>query len=140
MSAATLIPVLLLLAPFIPAVLSAALPGRALWRNAINISFAAFKLALVAFALAGVEAGAAYEWRIAFVPGLELILRLDALALLFVTLSAVLWMATTLYAIAYLKGSAHQARFFFFFNLCVVAATGIAMSGSLISFSCSTNC
>lgn len=134
MSTTTLIPVLLLLAPFIPALLSAALPGRARVRNTINISFAVLKLAIVAFALAGVEAGVEYEWRIFFVPGLELILRLDALALLFVTLSAILWLATTLYAIAYLKGTPHQARFFFFFNLCVVAATGIAMSGSLISF------
>ncbi|KAA5801640.1 monovalent cation/H+ antiporter subunit D family protein [Alkalicaulis satelles] len=134
MSAAMLVPILLVLAPLVPALASALLSGRARARNAINIAFAAFKLGVVAYALAGVEAGAFYEWRIAFVPGLDMVLRLDALALLFVTLSAVLWMATTLYAIAYLKGSAHQARFFAFFNLCVVAASGIAMSGSLITF------
>lgn len=134
MSAAILVPLLLVLAPLIPAVASALLSGHAGWRNGMNIGFAALKLAVVAYALAGVAAGAEYEWRIAFVPGLDLVLRLDALALLFVTLSAVLWMATTLYAIAYLKGTPHQARFFAFFNLCVVAASGIAMSGSLITF------
>ncbi|MCC5996642.1 MAG: monovalent cation/H+ antiporter subunit D family protein [Oceanicaulis sp.] len=134
MSPSVLIPVLLILAALIPALASAVLPGRAIWRNGVNIAFAVFKLGVVAFALAGVAAGTEYEWRVAFVPGLDMILRLDALALLFITLSAVLWLATTVYAIAYLSGTKHQARFFLFFNLCVVSVSGIAMSGSLITF------
>lgn len=134
MTASVLVPVLLLLAPLAPALASALLARHASWRNIVNIAFAIFNLGIVAYALTGVAAGTEYEWRFSFVPGLDLVLRLDALALLFVTLSAFLWAATTLYAIAYLAGTAHQARFFTFFNLCVVAASGIAMSGSLITF------
>jgi formate hydrogenlyase subunit 3/multisubunit Na+/H+ antiporter MnhD subunit len=67
-------------------------------------------------------------------PGLELSLVADALALLFVTLSAVLWLVTTVYAIGYLEGSPNRTRFFSFFSLCVTATTGIAMAGDLFTF------
>jgi multicomponent Na+:H+ antiporter subunit D len=61
-------------------------------------------------------------------------LRVDALSLLFITLSSFLWLITTVYAIAYFRGSENLSRFFGFFNLCVFATTGIALSGSLITF------
>jgi multicomponent Na+:H+ antiporter subunit D len=67
-------------------------------------------------------------------PGLILLLRIDALALLFVSLSAVLWLLTTIYAIAYFGTKPDLSRFFGFFSLCVAATTGLALSGSLISF------
>jgi multicomponent Na+:H+ antiporter subunit D len=130
-----LLPVLLVLSPLAPALISFALPARlARWRNAANIGFALAKLALVALLLQGVAQGAEYEWRAEFVPGLYLLLRVDALALLFVTLSTFLWLVTTVYAIAYFKDGPNLPRFFGFFNLCVMAATGIALSGSLITF------
>ncbi len=130
-----LLPVLLVLSPLAPALISFALPARlAPWRNAANIGFALVKLALVVLLLQGVAGGAEYEWRAEFVPGLYLLLRVDALALLFVTLSTFLWLITTVYAIAYFKDGPNLPRFFGFFNLCVMAATGIALSGSLITF------
>jgi multicomponent Na+:H+ antiporter subunit D len=67
-------------------------------------------------------------------PGLDLVLKADALALLFVTLSAVLWLFTTLYAIGYLEGAPHRSRFFGFFSLCVTATVGIALAGNLFTF------
>ncbi|MFN4130769.1 MAG: complex I subunit 5 family protein, partial [Paracoccaceae bacterium] len=67
-------------------------------------------------------------------PGLAILLRVDALALLFVSLSATLWFLTTIYAIAYFGTKAELSRFFGFFSLCVAATTGLALSGSLISF------
>ncbi len=103
-------------------------------RNSINIAGALLKLVLIAFLLEGVARGMVYETRLQFVPGLYLLLRVDALALLFVTLSAFLWLVTTVYAIAYFGGKPNLSRFFAFFNLCVTATTGIALSGSLITF------
>lgn len=70
----------------------------------------------------------------AILPGLELVLHADALALLFVSLSAALWFFTTLYAIGYLEGSPHRSRFFGFFSLCVTAMVGVAMAGNLFTF------
>jgi multicomponent K+:H+ antiporter subunit A len=54
--------------------------------------------------------------------------------LLFVSLSALLWLLTTIYAIAYLEGSPNRSRFFGFFSLCVSATVGIALAGNLFTF------
>jgi multicomponent Na+:H+ antiporter subunit D len=67
-------------------------------------------------------------------PGLELVLRAGPLSLLFVTLSTILWLVTTVYAIGYLEDSPHRSRFFGFFSLCVTATVGVALSGNLITF------
>ncbi|MBX3706129.1 MAG: monovalent cation/H+ antiporter subunit D family protein [Pseudomonadales bacterium] len=103
-------------------------------RTGVNLAGALAKLALVAIMLEGVARGEIYETRLALLPGLDFLLRVDALALLFLTLSAVLWLLTTIYAISYLGDSPHLSRFFGFFSLCVAATTGIALSGTLITF------
>jgi multicomponent Na+:H+ antiporter subunit D len=103
-------------------------------RTAVNLAGAVGKLALVAVMLHGVQAGEGYEARLVLLPGLDLLLRVDALSLLFLTLSAFLWLLTTVYAIAYLDDGANLSRFFGFFSLCVAATTGIALSGSLVTF------
>jgi multicomponent Na+:H+ antiporter subunit D len=63
-----------------------------------------------------------------------LVLSADALSVLFVTLSTVLWLVTTVYAIGYLEHSPHRSRFFGFFSLCVSATVGIALAGNLMTF------
>src|SRR5690606_3544278 len=78
--------------------------------------------------------GNAYETRLPMLPGIDLVLRADALALLFMTLSALLWLFTTIYAIGYLEASPHRSRFFGFFSLCVTSSIGIALSGNLFTF------
>jgi multicomponent Na+:H+ antiporter subunit D len=103
-------------------------------RTALNLTGALSKVILVGLMLQGVAAGHLYEWRLEVLPGLELSLVGDALALLFVTLSAGLWLLTTVYAIGYLEGSPGRARFFSFFSLCVTATTGVAMAGDLFTF------
>jgi multicomponent Na+:H+ antiporter subunit D len=103
-------------------------------RIALNLLGAVAKVVLVGLMLQGVGAGASYAWRLPVLPGLELSLVGDALALLFVTLSAVLWLVTTVYAIGYLEGGENRRRFFSFFSLCVTATTGIAMAGDLFTF------
>jgi multicomponent Na+:H+ antiporter subunit D len=124
-------------------VLSSFLPGLAIMflkeeqsaaRTALNLVGALAKVALVGVLLRGVGEGRTYAWRWEVLPGLELSLVADALALLFVTLSAVLWLLTTLYAIGYLEGSPNRTRFFSFFSLCVTATTGIALAGDLFTF------
>jgi len=103
-------------------------------RTWLNLAGAVLKLVFVGLLLQGVATGGSYAWRLQVLPGLELSLVGDALALLFVTLSAVLWLLTTVYAIGYLEGGANRRRFFSFFSLCVTATTGIAMAGDLFTF------
>lgn len=130
-----LLPVLILMTSFLPAIATFFLPQRAFAsRNALNLGGAVLKLSLVAYMLWRVSEGDAFEARLNLAPGLYLLLRVDELALLFITLSAFLWLITTIYAIAYLADSPNQSRFFGFFSLCVAATTGIAMSGGLITF------
>jgi len=103
-------------------------------RTVLNITGAIVKLGLVGIMLWGVSHGRHYETRLPFLPDLDLILRADALALMFVTLSAGLWLLTTIYAIGYLEGSPNRSRFFGFFSLCVTATMGIALAGNLPTF------
>lgn len=129
------LPLLVVLSSLLPGLIIFVLPeDRVGLRTALNISGAIAKLFLVGWMLWGVAEGHHFEARLALLPDIELVLRADPLALLFVTLSAVLWLLTTMYAIGYLEGSPHRSRFFGFFSLCVTAATGVALSGNLLTF------
>ena len=130
-----LLPLLTLATSLVPALVIFFLAEhRRRLRGALNLGAAAAKLALVLLMLQGTAAGAIYEVRLPLVPGLDLLLRIDPLALLFITLSAFLWLLTTVYAIAYLGDGPDLSRFFGFFSLCVAATTGIALAGSLVTF------
>jgi multicomponent Na+:H+ antiporter subunit D len=130
-----LLPLLVLLTSLLPAVITFFLHQDShRLRNALSLGGAVLKVALIVAMLVAVGQGASYETEIPLAPGLVLLLRIDALALLFVSLSAILWLLTTIYAIAYFGTKPQLSRFFGFFSLCVAATTGIALSGSLISF------
>lgn len=103
-------------------------------RTALNLAAAFVKLGCVGWMLWGAVHGRSYELRLALLPGNDLLLRADPLALLFISLSAGLWLLTTIYAIGYLEGSPHRSRFFGFFSLCVTATVGIATAGNLVTF------
>ncbi|MDZ4349296.1 MAG: proton-conducting transporter membrane subunit [Xanthomonadaceae bacterium] len=103
-------------------------------RVAVNVIAAVVKLTLIAVMLDAVNAGEHFEWRLPLLPGIDLVLKTDALTLLFSTLSAGLWLLTTIYAIGYLERSPHRARFFGFFSLCVASTMGIAAAGNLFTF------
>lgn len=103
-------------------------------RTLLNLTGALSKLLLVGMMLWGVFHEATFESRFDLLPGLPLLLRADALSLLFITLSAQLWFLTTIYAVGYLEQSPHRSRFFGFFSLCVTATVGVAMAGNLLTF------
>jgi multicomponent Na+:H+ antiporter subunit D len=124
-------------------VLSSLLPGvfiflvdeeNHLLRTVLNLFGAVLKLVLVGVLIWGVWQGQVFESRLDIAPGLELVLHADTLSVLFVTLSTVLWLITTVYAIGYLEHSPNRSRFFGFFSLCVSATVGIALAGNLLTF------
>lgn len=130
------IPVIMLLLSLAAALTIFPLPEHAnRLRATVNLSLAIVKVGLVAvlFPLVLVE-GVSPEVSLPFVPGLQLVLRVEPLSLLFATLSSVLWLITTVYALGYLAGKPNQSRFFGFFSLCVTATVGISFSGNLITF------
>jgi multicomponent Na+:H+ antiporter subunit D len=103
-------------------------------RSTLNLAGAVAKLALVGAMLWGVFHRQRYETRLPLLPGLDFVLRADAMGMLFVSLSSALWLLTTVYAIGYLERSPHRSRFFGFFSLCVTSTMGIALAGDLITF------
>jgi multicomponent Na+:H+ antiporter subunit D len=78
-------------------------------RGAINVGAAIVKLLLVAFMVIAVGRGVEFETELTFLPGVALAFRADFLGLLFISLSAVLWLVTTIYALAYFRDSPDKA-------------------------------
>ncbi|HYE35922.1 monovalent cation/H+ antiporter subunit D family protein [Methylocaldum sp.] len=103
-------------------------------RSTLNLVGAVAKLLLVGVMVWGVFHRHRYETRLPLLPDQDFVLRADAMGMLFVGLSSVLWLLTTIYAIGYLEGSPHRSRFFGFFSLCVTSTMGIALAGDLITF------
>jgi multicomponent Na+:H+ antiporter subunit D len=103
-------------------------------RTTLNMVGAVLKLVLVGIIMWGSFRGHRYEATLPLVPGIDLVLRVDFLALLFVSLSAVLWLLTTVYAIGYLARHTNRSRFFAFFSFCVTSTMGIALAGNLLTF------
>ncbi|MGE0824913.1 MAG: complex I subunit 5 family protein [Candidatus Binatia bacterium] len=103
-------------------------------RTVLNITGAIVKLLLIGVMLWGVFYNHNYETHLPLLPGIELVFRADALAMFFTTLSAGLWLFTTLYAIGYLEDAPHRSRFFGFFSLCVTSTMGVALANNLFTF------
>jgi multicomponent Na+:H+ antiporter subunit D len=103
-------------------------------RTILNLAGAILKIIFVAMMLWGVSQNHEYVIRYPLLAGIDLALHADPFSLLFVSLSAVLWLLTTIYAIGYLEGSPNRGRFFGFFSLCVSATTGIALAANLLTF------
>lgn len=135
MSASAALPLLILASSLLPGLVIFFLPESSVRvRTTLNLFGALLKLALVGVMAWGVLHGVDYETRLPLLPELDFVLRADALSLLFVSLSSVLWLLTTIYAIGYLENSPHRSRFFGFFSLCVTATVGVALAGNLITF------
>jgi multicomponent Na+:H+ antiporter subunit D len=103
-------------------------------RTVLNLLGAVLKLVLIIFLGQELLAGRTVEARLPLLPGIELLLWADALSMVFIILSSVLWLLTTLFAVGYLEDSPNRSRFFGFFSLCVSATMGIAMAGNLFTF------
>ena len=129
------LPLWVVLTSFLTGVGVLVLPrGRLRLIGVLSATGATLKLGLVALMLQGVAVGFEYHWTIPVLPGLSLNLVGDSLALLFLALSSVLWLVTTVYAVGYLERSANRRRFFAFFGFCITATSGIALAGDLFTF------
>lgn len=129
------LPLLILASSLIPGIIIFFLREQSTrLRTLLNLLGAGIKIFLVLALIIGVYQGLTFETRWQLVPNIDLVLHADALSVLFVSLSSVLWLLTTIYAIGYLENSPNRSRFFGFFSLCVSATIGIALAGNLITF------
>lgn len=129
------IPVAILFTSLLPGLVIFGLRERQIrLRTWLNMAGAITKVGFVIALIPPVTSGLRLEYRYDLLPGVQLLLITDPMALLFVGLSTLLWLLTTIYAIGYLEDSPNRSRFFGFFSLCVTATAGIALSGNLITF------
>ena len=129
------LPLFVLASSLLPGLVIFFLPEeRVATRSTLNLAGALLKLVLAGMMVWGIFHGSHFETRLPLLPGLDLLLRADSLSMLFVVLSSILWLVTTVYAIGYLEGSPNRSRFFGFFSLCVTATVGVALAGNLITF------
>ncbi|MEH6499046.1 MAG: proton-conducting transporter membrane subunit [Pseudoalteromonas distincta] len=131
----TLLPLIIILSSLIPGLIIFTLrEDQVRLRIALNLTGALLKMGLVGLMLLGVSQGLEFRFSVPFLPGGGLVLQGDALSLQFITLSSILWLATTVYAIGYLEDSPLRSRFFGYFSLCVSATVGLALAGNLVTF------
>jgi multicomponent Na+:H+ antiporter subunit D len=103
-------------------------------RTGLNLAGASLKVLLILAMDIGIYFGHTYELRLPLIQGLELVLDADPLSALFASLSSLLWLLTTVYAVGYLEKSPNRSHFFGYFSLCVTVTIGIALAGNLITF------
>lgn len=125
----------ILLSSFIPGIIIFGLPEKKhRLRTILNLCGSILKIILILVMDTGIYFGHNFEIRLPIIPGVELLLNGDPLSALFATLSSVLWLLTTIYAVGYLEGSPNRSHFFGYFSLCVTVTIGIALAGNLITF------
>jgi multicomponent Na+:H+ antiporter subunit D len=69
-------------------------------------------------------------------PGVALAFRADPLGLIFALSASLLWIATSMYSIGYMRGVAEQqqTRYYASFAVCLSATIGIAFAANLLTF------
>ena len=147
-----LAPSVYLIAPWIVEDVRPLIAFLAPWLGMIGIILAGEKRAnlreLFTFVAAGIQAsvvlsmvplvlgGAIIEFQIWRVfTNVPLLLRVDGPGLLFACVASVLWIATSLYAIGYMRGLHEhaQTRFYSYFALSLSATMGVAFSANLLT-------
>jgi multicomponent Na+:H+ antiporter subunit D len=125
----------ILLSSFVPGIIIFSLKEESyVLRTGLNIFGAALKMILILIMDIAVYNGYICEIRLPIMRGVELFLNADPLSALFASLSAVLWLLTTIYAVGYLEDSPNRSHFFGYFSLCVTVTIGIALAGNLVTF------
>jgi multicomponent Na+:H+ antiporter subunit D len=105
-------------------------------RETITLITALALLLIVLTVLPDVVAGGRPEATlIEIFPGLSLAFKAEPLGMSFAVIASTLWIATSVYAIGYMRGhhEENQTRFFGFFALAIASTMGIAFAGNLLT-------
>ena len=128
------------LAVAIPLVVALLVAASGRWpnvRDAWPIAGAALLLGVVAAMLADAADGVPQATILIEVsPGISAVLVADAAGIMFALLASMLWLASSVYTIGYMRGlgEANQTRFSTAFSLSIAATMGVALAGNLLTF------
>ena len=117
----------------VPIVLSSRRPNV---RESWTILAGLIKFGLVLSMLPTVLAGNTVEftlWKI--LPQLSIQFRVDAMGMLFALVASLLWIATSIYSIGYMRGLKEhaQTRFYAYFAVAISATIGVAFAANLLT-------
>ncbi|MBI2218999.1 MAG: monovalent cation/H+ antiporter subunit D family protein [Candidatus Rokubacteria bacterium] len=135
--APSILPGLALLPAGLATVLIVLSRHRPALRESWSIAAAAVQTVIAALMIPAVLEGRQLVWHaISLTPDVPLLLRADALGVLFAALASALWIVTTVYSIGYTRALAEhsQTRYFASFAMSLFAAVGIALAGNLLTF------
>ena len=110
--------------------------GRKNLRETFTFIAAVTQASVVLSMIPEVLDGAIFEYHVwQIFTNVPLLLRVDGPGLLFASVASVLWIATTLYAVGYMRGLHEhaQTRFYSFFAISLSATMGVAFSANLLS-------
>lgn len=105
-------------------------------RESWSIIAGIIKFSIVVSMVPAILAGNTIEYTlVTFYQGIDIKFRVDALGLLFATVSSFLWIVTTFYSIGYMRsGNEHaQTRFFTCFAISLSSTVAVAFSANLIT-------
>jgi NADH-quinone oxidoreductase subunit L/multicomponent Na+:H+ antiporter subunit D len=129
---ASLLPLLAVLVPALAVPFVLLSDGRPNLREAWTLLAALGTLAVVVVL---VRSPVTHVTSLGSYAGFELALRADAAGLLFASLAAVLWVATSVYSVGYVRGLGEdgQTRYFAAFAASIAATMGVALAADLLT-------
>lgn len=105
-------------------------------RETVTLATAGALFAAVMALLALVQAGERPELEIvSLFPGVDIVLRIEPLGMLFGAIASTLWIVNSIYSIGYMRGNAEprQTIFYVCFAIAIFAAVGVAFAGNLLT-------
>jgi len=129
-------PILAIAVSLTAAALILCLRNRANLRDAISVAAAVVKFLIVISLAPLVLAGGTHDLTLFEVlPGIDFAFRVDALGMVFATVSSLLWILAALYSIGYMRSQNEKAqtRFFASFAVSLSAAVGGAFAANLFT-------
>jgi multicomponent Na+:H+ antiporter subunit D len=105
-------------------------------REAWSILAGVVKFSIVMSMVPAILSGHTIEYTlVSFYEGVDIKFRVDALGMVFATVSSFLWIVTTFYSIGYMRsaGEHAQTRYFTCFAISLSATLGVAFSANLIT-------
>lgn len=129
-------PLLAILVSLMAAVLILCLRNRANLRDMVSVVAAVVKFLIVLSLAPLVLTGGTHDLTLfEILPGINFSFRVDALGMVFATVSSLLWILAALYSIGYMRSQNEQAqtRFFASFAVSLSAAVGGAFAANLFT-------
>ncbi|MFQ5579675.1 MAG: monovalent cation/H+ antiporter subunit D family protein [Nitrospiria bacterium] len=105
-------------------------------REACSLVAAALKFLIVISMIPAILEGNTFNYTLfAFLPDVSIVLKVDAMGIIFATVASCLWLITTFYSIGYMRAhhETSQTRYYACFAVTLSMTMGVAFSGNLVT-------